>query len=390
MKYFNRNTFSSLLIIAITALVIFWQFPKIPQRLAFDEIEFTRLALKLQNNLTIYSADATGHATPYFYLLLSSLKTFGISTFALRLPAAIFGLFNPLLFYFVLRFYFGKRSALLGSLIFATLHWVFQFARFAFEGTYLLFFELLAIYNLLAYHKTKRFINFALMVVATILAFYSYLPGRIFFLIPLSFLVWQKTPLKIIGWYLGIFLVFALPLLIASGTVENRISSLTYISQPLPISQKVTYFIDNISKNLLMFNFHGDINGRHNYPGKPALNPFLGILFWVGLYFGIKDRPKYRLFLLWMVLSIVATLFTYPTENPHFLRTYTLTVGVAFFISLALEKAWPKRRLLGYTLIGLIFLSGIYEIRTYFKYQKKVFMSAFESTQKDLEQFKVR
>jgi len=390
MKYFSKNTLNAFLIIVVSALVIFWQFPNLPQKLAFDEIEFTRLALSLENSFEIYSTKATGHATPYFYLLLASLRTFGINSFGLRLPAALFGLVNPLLVYLVFRFYFNKRSALLGSLIFATMHWVFQFSRFAFEATYLLFWELVAIYNLLAFNKNRESLHFILLTLATVIVFYSYLPGRIFFLLPLGYLVWQKFPLKTVGLYFGAFLLFAIPLLIASGTVENRVGSLTYLNQPIPTSTKVTYFVTNVSKNLLMLNFSGDINGRHNYPEKPALNPFIGALFWIGIFLGIKHKPKSRLFFLWMVLSIAATLLTIPSENPHFLRTYTITVSIVFFITLTLEKLWPKPKLLEYTLIGLIILSGIYEIRTYFKYQKKIFLSAFESTQKDLEQFKER
>jgi len=388
MKYFNKNTLSYLLILFVSGLVIFWQFPRLPQKLAFDEIEFTRLAVSLKQGFTIYSAKATGHATPYFYLLFGAFKVFGVTPFALRLNAALFGLVNPLLLFLILRFYFSRRSALLGSLIFATMHWVFQFARFAFEGTYLLFWELLAVYNLLAFHKSKKTKNLVVLIISTILAFYSYLPGRIFFIVPLAFLIWQKTAWKTVALYLCTVLILAIPLMVASGAVENRVSSLTYLSQSIPISQKVGYFFENISKNLLMFNFRGDINGRHNYPGKPALNPLLGILFWVGLFLGFRQKSKYRLFFLWISLGFVATLFTLPAENPHFLRTYTTTAGVVFFITLALEKLFPKPKFLGYLLIGLIILSGVYEIRTYFKYQKKVFISAFESTQKDLIQFK--
>jgi len=389
MGYLNKNLLNSLLIIGVSALVIFWQFPRLPQRLAFDEVEFVRLAMKLQNQLVLYSPEATGHATPYFYLLLVSIKIFGVNTFALRLPAAIFGLVNPLLVYLIFNFYFKKRqTAFWGTIIFATMHWVFQFARFAFEGTYLLFWELVAIYNLLIFDRNQKVVNFLLLALATVMTFYSYLPGRIFFLLPLGYFFRHRAPYKIIGWYLGILLLFALPLLVATGAVENRVSSLTYLTQSLPISEKATYFVENLSRNLLMLNFQGDTNARHNYPGKPALNPLLGGLFWIGLFLGIKKQPKYRLFLCWIALSIVGTLFTLPTENPHFLRTYTVTVGVVFFITLALEKLWPKDKAMEYLLIGLLFLSVVYEVRTYFKYQKKVFLSAFESTAKDLEQFK--
>lgn len=39
----------------------------------------------------------------------------------------------------------------------------------------------------------------------------------------------------------------------------------------------------NVQKHLLMFNYSGDRNGRHNLPGAPMLNPVVGALMILGL-----------------------------------------------------------------------------------------------------------
>jgi len=93
-----------LILILLGCFVIFFRFNSVPSTTTFDEIEFAKLALSLFNvPYTPYSSFATGHATLYFYILLFSLKIFGISTFALRLPSALFGLASVIIFYFVLK-----------------------------------------------------------------------------------------------------------------------------------------------------------------------------------------------------------------------------------------------------------------------------------------------
>src|SRR3989344_231462 len=64
-----------IVLILIGMVVIFINWPQIPQNLSFDEVEFAKLALSLQNrSFTIYSNLATGHSTLYFYILLASMK----------------------------------------------------------------------------------------------------------------------------------------------------------------------------------------------------------------------------------------------------------------------------------------------------------------------------
>jgi len=388
MQYFSKKRVLPVLVLILSSLVIFWQFPHIPLNLSYDEIEFAKLALTLKNQWLIFSPYATGHATPYFYLLLLSLKTFGINALGLRLPAALFGVANSVLIYFLFRESFEDGLAFLGASILITMHWVFQFARYSFEATYLLFWELLAIYALIRFRKTNQTWQLLILVVACVMAFYSYLPGRIFFLLPVGLLLFEKK-YRHFGLILLITIgLLAIPLVKSSGSMENRIQELTYLNQPLGVFTKISYFWQNCSKNFWMFSVRGDLNGRHNYPGKPALNPLLGILFWSGLLLALKNWPKNKLYLGWFVLGILPTLFTLPNQNPHFLRTYTITVSTVYFMLLVLKQCSRAPKRWQYILIFLIVLSCIYEVRTYFKYQQTVFPRAFEKKPDDLKKLK--
>src|SRR5947207_1925865 len=99
----NRNYFSIIFLFIISILVVFYKFNQIPQNLAFDETELAKVALSLDHkSYTPFSTLADGHATVYFYILLFFLKTLGISSFALRLPAAICGVINTIIFYLIM------------------------------------------------------------------------------------------------------------------------------------------------------------------------------------------------------------------------------------------------------------------------------------------------
>src|SRR3989344_6656860 len=156
-----KKWFVIISILLFSSVVIFFKFNQIPHNISFDEIEFARLALSLENNnYSSYSSMATGHSTLYFYILLLSIKLFGITNFALRLPSAIFGVGCVLVFFFVLKQVFNKTNYYLlpfiGAFVLLTSRWFLNFARFSFEATFLLFLELISILFVLKYSKNKE------------------------------------------------------------------------------------------------------------------------------------------------------------------------------------------------------------------------------------------
>ena len=141
-----------IVVILLSASIIFFQFNKVPQNLSFDEVEFGRLAKSLEGTpYQPYSNLATGHPTLYFYIIFFSFKVFGVNNFGLRFPSALFGILSVLFFYLIIKKIFNKQGPLffvLSALIFLSSRWFFNFARFSFEATLLLFLELASIYFL--------------------------------------------------------------------------------------------------------------------------------------------------------------------------------------------------------------------------------------------------
>ena len=364
-----------IILVIVSVFLIFYRFSDIPKNLSFDEVEFAKLALSLQNKpYTPYSTLATGHSTLYFYVILASLKIFGITKFALRFPSAVFGILSIVMFYLVMKNVFSRYKnetltkiiPFLVSFLLLTSHWFLNFARFSFEATFLLFLELTSIYcflksggilkvkiqSRLSRDSISSFYLFISGLFAG-LAFLSYIPGRIFFVLPLEFIVYKlvnslthkrfnNITIKPLLYFLIPFLIVITPLTIYLSThVDTRIDQEFFLNNhQVSIPVKISGLWQNISSTALMFDIKGDVNGRQNYPNKPALNPLLGILFIVGLIIAIRQwkNDDNKLFLIYFLLSLFPALMTYPWENPSMLRTFTALPSVILFAGTALYE----------------------------------------------------
>jgi len=386
-----KKWFVIILILLFSSVVIFFKFNQMPHNISFDEIEFARLALSLENNnYSSYSSMATGHSTLYFYILLLFIKLFGITNFALRLPSAIFGVGCVLVFFFVLKQVFNKTNYYLlpfiGAFVLLTSRWFLNFARFSFEATFLLFLELISILFVLKYSKNKENLFLVLSGIFAGFSFLSYVPGRIFFLVPLIILLYKKIKIKELFLYIVPFALMAAPLIFYLITnTDARINEVSIFSQKVSTPSKVKMISENAQKTLIMFNLSGDMNGRHNYPGKPALNLLLGLMFIAGLILAARDFKdwKNKLFIVYFIVSLSPTLLTLPLDNPNMLRTFTVLPSVIYFIVYGITKITSfnfkvNKNIILPAIIGLVLISSFYELRTYFIFQSRVFRNSFE------------
>jgi len=392
--------------VTISAIIIFIAFPFFPQNISLDEAEFLLLAKSLASHFYVpYTQLATGHATLYFYVLLLSIKFFGTTMFAVRFPSALFGVVNTVLVYFIFKLILQEKNNLpnlvkiwmpfILALLFTSMRWYFGFARFGFEATTVLLFELSGVLAFVLFRQKKKLRYLLITGICAGLAYNSYTPGRIFFILPLIFLVIDG--LKTSNLYTLLrknILVYVLPLILLTLPLnlyfinhdDNRIYELFFLqNNQLSIAEKTDFMTQNILSVGRMFLVKGDMNGRHNYPGKPMLNPILGSLFIVGLVISlIKFKKGYHsFFLMYFALGILPPLLTYPWENPNALRGITVIPSVVYFAGQALLTLFhvklpiPKRYIV-YLIFVIVALSAIYELRTYFVFQRLVFPKSFE------------
>ncbi len=399
IKFFKRfkiHHILPVLLLLISSIVIFYQFPYLPHNLAFDEAEFAKLTLSLNAKQYIpYSPMATGHSTLYFYIILFLFKLLGVTQLALRLPSAVSGVFCVLLFYLIMR-NFSKNTmvAFIASFILATSRWFIDFSRFAFEPVFLMVLELFSVYFLFTYIKTKEKFYLILTGVFAGFAYNSYTPGRIFFLLPFGTLLYLSVKKHMREMNPKILLYAIIPFILLITPLQSylfihkdiRVDELFFLSNPkLSVQQKAAYLGENIASTFSMFVYKGDPNGKNNYPYKPALNPVLALLTIAGLGFALKSKEKFIpvFFFSYFILSIIPSILVYPWENPSMLRTYTSLPSIAYFATLPLfytmkSKLLSRKKIISIVIVFFILLSSAYELRTYFYYQTQVFSRAFE------------
>ncbi|MCA9372199.1 glycosyltransferase family 39 protein [Candidatus Woesebacteria bacterium] len=434
--------------LVVACAIILYRFPYIPQNLSEDELDFARLAFHLgTQSFAPYTTLATGHTTLYYYILLYSMKLFGVNAFGLRFPIALVSILNAgmifLLFENVLRSYIEKKNvwmirvvALFSTLLVVCSHWYINFARFAFEAPLLMFFELVSLYAFCLVRETRKPVWAIISGMGAGLAFNSYLPGRIFFLVPLIMMLvgvvirvikgrsvkgrtlsgvegrtlnkiegrtlsgvegeslTKKETNAILFFFFISFLIIALPLIVYfvqnSKNPDVRVNQLSYVNNnSLSLEEKFSFTGQNVVTITNMFFVRGDGNGRHNFPFKPALNPIMGFLFVGGLLIAVKDFKRSRfhqLFLLFLFFSLLPAQMTYPWENPNMLRTFTSLLPIGYFSGVAMVHAIKNVNKLFKKIPTAVVVVGVtivvvtsigYELRTYFFFQRITFKEAF-------------
>ena len=401
----------SIILAAIAACVIFFRYTSMPADLTRDEIEFARFAVKLSAQpYAPYDSYATGHATPYFYVLLGSFKLLGLSQLALRLPAAILGVLGVIALYLVLNQLWGSSPiklktpfqnkdvhvdmAFITAAIFATTRWYYIFARYSFEATFIILLELVSLAAIIRFVQKKHMLWLIVSAVFAGLAYNSYQPGRLFIIIPfITLLIFPAVrSLKNIFIYLLICGCLMLPLtLYISQHKDVRIQQQLYFADKnLSASEKATFLLQNTTHTIGMFFWKGDVSGRHNYPYKPSLTLIAAFFSIIGLVVSLRQfRSGYNsVFLIYFFLALIPTLLTYPHENPNMLRTITVLPALMYFLGLGVrtlahffQEAHQTKRYSSYIVTGLLLLligSAYQDARTYFIFQKQVFEEAFE------------
>lgn len=382
----------------VSASLIFYNFLKLPKYLDLDEVEFARLALDLQNKpYTPYHQYATGHTTFYYYLILASFKLFSPSNFSLRLVSAMFGVLSALALAYLAKQIKTKNKEFIifFPLVVITQRWFFNFARFSFEATFLLFWEILSIIFLFNFLKTNKAKHIMISALFAGLAYNSYAAGRVFFLIPIIvvFLAKIKRKTANLALFLLIFLLTTAPLNLYffNNTLDTRAQQQVFLfNTQLSLTDKLLFIKDNLIKYTQMFFTQGDVNGRHNYPLKPAVNILISLTFTLGLCQSLKkiivktDSSADKVFLVWFGVTLALPILTYPWENPNMLRTYFILPALGYFSYSGLELLIDKFKLNNKKFIifsAFMLLSAVYDLRTYFYYQAQVFDYAFKVTE---------
>jgi 4-amino-4-deoxy-L-arabinose transferase-like glycosyltransferase len=335
----------------------------------------------------IYFPANNGREPLYLYLAAFSVAVFGRSPAAERLPAAIVGALLVPAAYGLGRALFNRRVGLLTAFIAAGNLWALTLSRIGLRAGLLPLFISLSLTCAAVGWRSRRLWLVAVSGALYGLNFYTYLAARFTPLALLAFLIFwyiahrQTFPTArwLVAFILPATLVVAPLALFALRQPQiafGRAEQVSIFSPALNGGDPWGMLFHNLIATLGMFIWRGDVNVRHNVPGQPVFDVFLGAAFILGGLLSLRQilGPEHRrpaaLTVVWSGLMLAPTLLT--IDAPHYLRAVGVLPMIYIFPALTLEAVWAGdfwrgSRTWGRGLvIALIAASSLLTVRDYF------------------------
>jgi 4-amino-4-deoxy-L-arabinose transferase-like glycosyltransferase/DNA-binding beta-propeller fold protein YncE len=353
---------SFIAILGIAAFLRLYRLDQIPFGTWYDEASGGLFALNILNHpgyLPIFSDTAQLPAHLY-YLVALSFKIFGESTYALRLVSVSFGLATVAAAYFAGKELFDRRMGLVVAFLLATSRWDINWSRIGMHGVTVPFFELLTIGLILRSLRRQRLLDFALAGMTLGFGLCFYFSFRFFPVVICFFLgaLWLTRHDLVRSSWRG-FLILILGAVIAAMPVVQfaitqpeafwgRIQT-TSILQGKTIQEAIKSVALTTQQHLLMFNYQGDRNGRHNLSGAPMVDPIAGSLLVLGTAVSLVRlrRPASLLLVVWLFFMLAPGIFSLDFEAPQSYRSIGSLPAVYLLAAVpiqALWQEWDKRK----------------------------------------------
>jgi hypothetical protein len=420
-----------IVILAIGAFFRFYRFMDLPYGVWYDEADnglWVRQILSNPDYRPVY-VTSTNLPAHFLYLVALSFRIFGDSVHAIRAVAAVFGMLTIVAAFACGRELGGRYFGLALAFLLAVSRWDVNWSRIGMHGVTVPFFELWLVAALLRGLRTGKLAAFAWAGIAlgSGLCFYS--PFRVFPAVLAGFLLawglewlaslgrqhldWPARRLLLHAWQTWAIpgLLFAVGTLVVVAPVAqfavqhpdvfwDRAKRVSIWTAPEVQSSPATAILESTAKHLLMFNYRGDPNGRHNLPGEPMLDRLGGVLFVLGTVMcvlGWRD-PRAVLLLLWLFVSLSGGILSTWFEAPQSLRSIGALPAACALICMAMawfadewrrifSGAHAARRLVPVGLLVLLAI-GLENGVTYFYFRARDFASwaAFNAAETHLAQ----
>jgi 4-amino-4-deoxy-L-arabinose transferase-like glycosyltransferase len=333
-----------------------------------DEAQSSQDALSIMNgrnvlyqetSLPVYIKGQVDNPAMILYIVAAIFKFAGAGINQARLGgAALTGILAIPAIYFLVRYLMGARSALIAAFLLAVMRWHVTYSRIFFHASFCVFIFIFFVYFSYKAYREKKWSDFILLGFTMGLTQYTYQPVK---LLPLwavifgAYILWKDRRFfpdnyKKIIVSAAIFIVMFVPLgnYIAKNFTDYsfRIKLLS-IFNPDAVKNWMDgrfttagLFLENTKDTLLMFNYRGDENPRHNYRAKPMLDFISGITAFLGFGFLLsRCLQPFPFFILSMFgISLMGSILNIAT--PHATRAIMAIPFMVIFSVIFLQKAF--------------------------------------------------
>ena len=350
------------LILSLAIFMRLYLFSSIPFGTWFDEADIGVNALKIVDGTSELSVYYGWQSRPFHFTYLVSLlfRLFNVNTLSIRTVSVAFGLLTVGAAFFLGKEVISPRFGIILAFFFAVGRWHVTFSRLGMATVATPFFVLVTFYFLFRAMRTKKPLDFGLGGVALGLGLDFHTAFRVVPLAVILFFVYllvrfwrdgtfSSSPRSLWIVNLAVFLLGAGLAIapVAQYALREPASfwdrtSMVSIFQNRDEPDLAKAVASNIFEHILMFNYQGDRNGRHNLPGEPMLDPISGVLFVLGLGLALRrlKQPAEFGFLAIFVVGLSAGIFSVEFESPQAQRSVAALPAVYFFASLAVESIW--------------------------------------------------
>lgn len=424
LKFLERNYL--IILIGVLALILrLYRLVEIPISLHWDEASWGYNAYSILKTGRdeygkffpfIFKAFGDYKAPIYVYLTAISIAVFGFGEFAIRFPAALFGVIDVILVYFLVCELFSnlRQKRIVGylaALVLTFSPWHYDFSHGAWEVNVLAALFLLGlIFFFRAFKKPKLVFFSALFFVS---CFYVYNSAKL--ILPLSALgllifypreVFQKIGFKKIFLAGILVILLVMPVFRATfwGGAGGRLKVMSVFSYKRPAEEATrialaektrvgslryqvfnndfVYFFKGIFERYLnhfssrFLFFEGDwTDFRHGIPDFGVLNWLDLPLLVLGTFYLLKERIKGQGFL-WYFLAIAPLPAALTRDIIQSLRAYFMIYPLAIICAFGIFFFWERIRILGFWRWGGILTLGIGYLFVFLLFADRYFIHA--------------
>lgn len=340
--------FAATLILLLAAFFRLWHLGTVPPGLLVDELHNAQLADRMRagDMAVVYDQVVPGREGFYYALLAVTTTLFGRGLILWRLPSVWLSLLGLSVTFSLMRRLLNGRAALLVIALMGVTFWPVWLGRAVLHVTLMPL-----VTAAFAYMMTRAFaaqsrqeagLWFAVAGIGLGVAQYIHVTAWGLLLILAGFVVYLMVTHPEVVRRNGANIVYALVLAaVIFAPLFVFILNHPGVRAPVPLADQPDWLAqvpERLARSVGGLFLRGDSSPNRNLPFRPAMDPFVGILFVVGLGVTIARfrRSAFAVLPIWLLLGLVPALLV--PHVPHF-EYMALVLPVVFaFPALALDE----------------------------------------------------